>query len=95
MTAPLANRTYRILFVAQIVALVGTGLSTIALALLAYDLADGNAGTVLGIALALKMIAYVDCWLYHWRWQQPVPWLSLIPWFMYAITREAPKAIQP
>ena len=38
---------------------MGTGLATIALALLAYDLAGGNAGRVLGIALALKMIAYV------------------------------------
>ena len=59
MKNPLANRTYRRLFTAQVIALVGTGLSTIALALLAYDLAGGNAGTVLGMALALKMIAYV------------------------------------
>ena len=59
MTNPLANRTYRRLFTAQVIALIGTGLSTIALALLAYDLAGGNAGTVLGIALALKMMAYV------------------------------------
>lgn len=59
MPSPLVNRTYRRLFSAQVVALVGTGLSTVALALLAYDLAGGDAGTVLGIALALKMIAYV------------------------------------
>ncbi len=38
---------------------VGTDLTTIALALLAYDLAGGDAGRVLGIALACKMIAYV------------------------------------
>jgi MFS family permease len=38
---------------------MGTGLSTVALALLAYDLADGDAGMVLGTALALKMVAYV------------------------------------
>jgi MFS family permease len=44
---------------AQVVALLGTGLSTIALALLAYDLAGGEAGVVLGTALALKMVAYV------------------------------------
>ena len=44
---------------AQVIALAGTGLSTIALALLAYELAGGQAGTVLGTALALKMIAYV------------------------------------
>lgn len=44
---------------AQVVALAGTGLTTVALALLAYDLAGGEAGIVLGTALALKMVAYV------------------------------------
>ncbi|MGN8160646.1 MFS transporter [Salinisphaera sp. RV14] len=53
------NRVYRHLFAAQISALIGTGLTTIALALLAYDLAGGNAGRVLGIAFACKMVAYV------------------------------------
>lgn len=57
--SPLSNATYRRLFAAHVIALVGTGLSTVALALLAYDLAGGKAGTVLGTALALKMIAYV------------------------------------
>ena len=47
------------LFAAQVVALLGTGLLTIALGLLAYDLAGERAGTVLGTALAIKMIAYV------------------------------------
>lgn len=55
----LANRTYRHLFLAQIIALIGTGLATVALGLLAYDLAGPNAGAVLGTALAIKMIAYV------------------------------------
>ncbi|HEX2256820.1 MAG TPA: MFS transporter, partial [Afifellaceae bacterium] len=59
MLSPLADRTYRRLFAAQVSALLGTGLSTVALALLAYDLAGGNAGAVLGTALALKMVAYV------------------------------------
>lgn len=59
MIEPLKNRTYRHLFSAQIIALLGTGLTTVALALLAYDLAGDNAGQVLGTALALKMIAYV------------------------------------
>ncbi len=59
MMSPLANRTYRRLFAAQAIALMGTGLSSIALALLAYDLAGGEAGAVLGTALALKMVAYV------------------------------------
>jgi len=55
----LANRTYRHLFLAQVIALIGTGLATVALGLLAYDLAGANAGAVLGTALAIKMIAYV------------------------------------
>ncbi|MEQ9642270.1 MAG: MFS transporter [Alphaproteobacteria bacterium] len=59
MLSPLADATYRRLFAAQVVALAGTGLATVALALLAYDLAGGDAGRVLGTALALKMVAYV------------------------------------
>jgi H+ antiporter protein len=56
----LHNRTYRHLFAAQLIALVGTGLATVALALLAYDIAGSRAGAVLGIALAIKMIAYIS-----------------------------------
>jgi len=59
MLSVLANRTYRHLLAAQVVALVGTGLATVALGLLAFDLAGDNAGAVLGTALAIKMIAYV------------------------------------
>ena len=59
MPSVLANRTFVRLFIGQVIALGGTGLSTIALALLAYDLAGGQAGIVLGTALALKMVAYV------------------------------------
>jgi MFS family permease len=55
----LKNRTYRHLFLAQVIALVGTGLATVALGLLAFELADSDAGAVLGTALAIKMIAYV------------------------------------
>ncbi len=55
----LANRTYRHLFFAQVIALVGTGLATVALGLLAYDLAGADAGAVLGTALAIKMLAYI------------------------------------
>ena len=57
--SPLANPEFRKLFGAQVVALVGTGLATVALTLLAYDLAGGDAGVVLGKALAIKMVAYV------------------------------------
>ncbi|WP_327424896.1 MFS transporter [Streptomyces sp. NBC_01230] len=59
MLSVLCDRTYRHLFTAQIIALVGTGLATVALGLLAYDLAGANAGTVLGTALVIKMVAYV------------------------------------
>jgi len=59
MLAPLKIPTFRHLYAAQVVALLGNGITTVALALLAYDLAGDRAGTVLGTALALKMIAYV------------------------------------
>lgn len=59
MLSTLANPTFRHLFAAQIVALVGTGLATVALGLLAWQLAGDNAGAVLGTALAIKMVAYV------------------------------------
>ncbi len=56
----LGNATYRNLFSAQLLSLLGTGLATVALGLLAFDLAGDNAGAVLGTALAIKMIAYVS-----------------------------------
>ena len=59
MLAILRNPTYARLFSAQLVALIGTGLLTIALGLIAYDIAGGDAGRVLGIALTIKMLAYV------------------------------------
>lgn len=55
----LANRTYRHLFAAQVIALLGTGLATVALGLLAWNIAGDDAGVVLGTALAIKMVAYV------------------------------------
>ncbi len=55
----LKHRTYRHLFFAQVVALLGTGLATVALSLMAYDLAGNDAGQVLGTAMAIKMVAYV------------------------------------
>jgi MFS family permease len=59
MLAVLRDRTYRHLFAAQVIALIGTGLATVALGLLAYDIAGPDAGSVLGTALAIKMAAYV------------------------------------
>lgn len=52
-------REYRLLFSAQVIALFGTGLATVALGLLAYDLAGPRAGAVLGTALTIKMVMYV------------------------------------
>ncbi|WP_249188377.1 MFS transporter [Nocardiopsis sp. MG754419] len=51
--------SYRRVFYAQVVALAGTGLATVALALLAYDLAPAQAGRVVATALTIKMLAYV------------------------------------
>ena len=59
MLEVLADRTYRHLFAAQVVALLGTGLATVALGLLAYDLSGDNAGLVLGTVFTIKMVAYV------------------------------------
>lgn len=59
MLSVLGDRTYRHLFLAQVIALIGTGLATVALGLLSYDLAGANAGAVLGGALAIKMIAFI------------------------------------
>jgi MFS family permease len=59
MLAVLRNPQYAKLFGAQVVALLGTGLLTVALGLLAFEIAGEDAGLVLGTALALKMVAYV------------------------------------
>ena len=59
MLSVLANRTYRHLFAAQVIALIGTGMMTVALGLLAFKIAGDKAGAVLGTALAIKMIAYI------------------------------------
>jgi len=53
------TRAYRHLFAAQVIALLGTGLATVALGLAAYDIAGARAGAVLGTALAIKMVSYV------------------------------------
>lgn len=59
MRSLFANARFRRLFAAQVVALVGTGLTTVALGLLAYDLAGERAALVLGSVLTVKMVAYV------------------------------------
>lgn len=59
MLKTLRNPTFRHLFAAQLVALLGTGLATVALGLLAWQLVGDSAGAVLGTVLAIKMVAYV------------------------------------
>ncbi|MEP4507316.1 MAG: MFS transporter [Paracoccaceae bacterium] len=59
MTGAMANPIYRRLLLAQVFSVLGSGLTTIALGLLAFHLSGENAGAVLGTALALKMVAYV------------------------------------
>ena len=59
MSGALSVPVYRRLFAAQAVSLAGTGLTTVALGLLAYDLAGPEAGLVLGTVFAIKMAAYV------------------------------------
>jgi len=59
MLSVLADRTYRHLFLAQTVALLGTGMATVGLGLLAYDLAGEQAAFVLGTVFTIKMVAYV------------------------------------
>jgi MFS family permease len=53
------KRAYYHLYFAQVLALVSTGIATVALALLAYNLAGDDAGAVLGTAFAIKMLAYL------------------------------------
>ena len=59
MLSVLRKQTYRQLFSAQVVALLGTGLLTVALGLLVFDIAGSDAGAVMGTALTIKMLAYV------------------------------------
>ncbi len=59
MLSLLRHPIFRRLYAAQVISLLGTGLATVALGLLAFELAGENAGRVLGTALAIKMIAYV------------------------------------
>ena len=59
MLAVLKNRSFRHMFAAQVIAIIGTGLATVALGLIAYDLAGADASIVLSIALTIKMVSYV------------------------------------
>ena len=56
---PLANNVFRRLFMLRSISFIGTGLATLALIFKAYSLSHQYAGIVLGVALVIKMIAYI------------------------------------
>lgn len=51
--------SYYKLFAGYVIALFGTGIATVALAMFAFDLAGEDSGAIIGTALSLKMLAYV------------------------------------
>lgn len=55
----LNHRVFRYLFIGQLVSLLGTGLATVALALLVYAQFPDYAGFILGAVLSVKMVAYL------------------------------------
>lgn len=59
MLRVLANPTFRAVYLAQVISLVGAGVATVALGLMAYEIAGAGAGAVVGIALALKTLTTV------------------------------------
>ena len=59
MLSILKDKRFRHLYFAQILALHGTGLASIALALMAFDLTGQNAALLLSSIFTIKMLAYV------------------------------------
>ena len=57
--SPLRNPRFARLYLAQTVSQLGDALTWVGLALLAYQLAGGNASEVLGLALTLRVAAFV------------------------------------
>ena len=54
------NRTWRRLFLAQVISQLGSGVTTVGLALFAYQVAGGASATaVLGDALMLRILAFL------------------------------------
>lgn len=53
------RRSYAHLFAAYALALIGTGVAVVGLALLAYEFEGGEAGTVIATALSIKVFCYV------------------------------------
>ena len=59
MFIALRHRIFRRLFAAHVVALLGTGLSTIAIGFLVFDISGDGAAAVLGTLLAIKMLTFL------------------------------------
>jgi MFS transporter, NRE family, putaive nickel resistance protein len=59
VTSLRANRDFRRLFAAQLTSLVGSGVTSVALAAFAYEITGRNATAVVGTALALRILAFV------------------------------------
>lgn len=59
MFSVLSNKNFRNLFLAQNFSLLGTGLATVALSLLAFDLTGENAAILLSSLFTIKMLIYV------------------------------------
>lgn len=53
------KRSYYRLFAGYVLALFATGVATVALAFVAFDLTGDDSGAVIGTALSIKMLAYV------------------------------------
>src|SRR3954462_2977091 len=53
------NRDFVRLFSAQLTSLLGSGVTSVALAAFAYELAGRNATVVIGTALTLRIVAFV------------------------------------
>ena len=59
MLSVLSEKSFRNLFFAQNFSLLGNGLATIAISLLAFDLAGRNAALILSGLFTIKMLIYV------------------------------------
>lgn len=59
MMKVLRHRVYSHLFGSLVCSLLGSGLATVALGLVSYDIAGADASAVLGMVFTVKMIAYV------------------------------------
>jgi NRE family putative nickel resistance protein-like MFS transporter len=55
----LGNRDFARLFAAQVASLLGSGVTSVALAAFAYQLSGSNATVVVGTALTLRILAFV------------------------------------